>query len=103
MDILEKLENSYNREVQKKVLAQLDIIDAATEKYHQENIIPFNLPGTSQTASRPVATRKALHKNYKSELRNQIHKVKFEYKGKMDEIRKTTILTLKKQTIARFD
>ena len=33
-----KLENSYNREVQKKVLAQLDIIDAATEKYHQENI-----------------------------------------------------------------
>ena len=36
MDILEKLENSYNREVQKKVLAQLNVIDEASKKYIRE-------------------------------------------------------------------
>lgn len=96
MDILEKLENSYNRKVQKKVLAQLDIIDAATEKYHQEK---YKYRSIFLEQAKPLQDQlqreKALHKNYKSELRNQIHKVKFEYKGKMDEIKEDYYFDLK--------
>ena len=101
MDILEKLENSYNREVQKKVLAQLNVIDEASKKYIREKI-KFRLIFLEK--ANPLATElnreKAMHKNFRSESRNKLRKVKMEFKGRRAEVKENYHFDLKEANLS---
>lgn len=101
MNILEKLENSYNRQIQKLVINQLDIIDGASKDYTTQRI-KYKLSFLEK--ANPIASNlireKALLKNYKKECRDSFRKLKNKYKNDIASLKETKDFAIKEAKLS---
>lgn len=101
MNILEKLENSYNRKIQRLVIKQLDIIDSASKRYTDEKI-KYKLIFLEK--ANPIASNltreKALLKNFRSEQRSSFKILKNTYLNDISELKETRDFDIKEAKLA---
>lgn len=88
MSILENLETSYNRQVQKQILEQMRIIDAAEEKYLSEK---NKYKQVFMEKSHPIIINlnreKALSKGYYKDYRDALKNLRQEYLNNLADLK----------------
>lgn len=96
MNLLDQLETSYNRQVQKRIFAQLDRIDAAWdlylgEKYRHRILFRENTKDLFVELKR----EKALLKGYRQDFRDELRKLRRDYLNKVFELKENRDFGLK--------
>ena len=101
MNILEKLENSYNRKVQRLVIKQLDIIDSASKRYTDEKIkYKLIFLEKANPIALNITREKALLKNFRSEQLSSFKILKNTYLNDISELKETRDFDIKEAKLA---